>query len=256
VVEGEIIPRLLVAHRTEGKSADATIPIVSDEEVGILVEILLRDNVPAIGACVEGWRARGVTLETILLGPLPHAARLLGELWGDDTCNFSEVTLGMWRLHQLLHDLSPVFQSEGGIAPNQGLRVLLSPVAAEQHTFGMLLVSEFFRRAGWEVCSELPAANEQLVDMVRTEWFDAIGLSVSGDVTFGELSRVIASLRQASRNINVTIMVGGAIFIQKPELVAVVGADFSASSPIEAVEKSCIHVRRKNVTANCGSPSK
>jgi methanogenic corrinoid protein MtbC1 len=243
VIESEIIPRLLVAHRTKTQPiSDSIVLQPGVDDIHEFVDLLLADDSDAAKAFADGWHARGLSLETLYLGLFTDSARYLGAMWTEDTCSFTEVTLAMWRLQRLMHDYSAAFQSEGPVESPAGLRVLLAPVAAEQHTFGMLMVAEFFRRAGWEVCGELPAANVQLVDLVRTEWIDIIGLSVSGDVTFGELAGVIASLRHASRNINVGIMVGGSVFLEKPELALAVGADFSASTPPEAVSCSRQHV--------------
>ncbi len=238
VIESEIIPRLLVAHRSTASEQTTPSASPSPEDVTAFVELLLADNVRAIHAYLDMWRARGVTVETIFLKLLPDSARRLGALWANDTCGITELTLGMWRLQHLLHELSPVFQSEGNAKRNAGFHVLLSPIGAEQHTFGLSLVGEFFCRAGWEVFRELPVATEQLVETVRTEWFDIFGLWVGSETTMEELTATIASLRQASRNINVGIMVGGSVFIQKPELALSVGADFSACDVIDAVNKS------------------
>jgi methanogenic corrinoid protein MtbC1 len=242
VVESEIIPRLLVAHLNGAVRHDQVAAAMPGErDVEKFVGLLLADDVAEIQSFIDSWRLQGVSLETLFLGLLTDSARRLGYLWAEDSCGFTEVTLGLWRLQSLMHELSPAFQSEGRPEHPAGLRVLLAPIAHEQHTFGMLMVAEFFRRAGWEVCSELPVANEQLTETVRTEWVDIIGLSVSSDITCGELAGIIASLRHASRNINVGVMVGGSVFLEKPELAVAVGADFSAATAPDAVAKSRQH---------------
>jgi methanogenic corrinoid protein MtbC1 len=208
---------------------------VTHEDVVDFAELLLADDPVAISVRVDSWRARGMSVETIFLSLFTESARYLGSLWGSDTCNFCEVTMGMWRLQMLLHELSPAFQCEGGPVKVNGQRVLLSPVVGEQHTFGLLLVAEFFRRDGWDVCGHLPAANEHLIDSVRAEWVDLVGLSASGDTTFGDLAALVQGVRQASMNPDVGVMVGGQVFMQKPELALAVGADFAAGDASDAV---------------------
>jgi methanogenic corrinoid protein MtbC1 len=43
------------------------------------------------------------------------------------------------------------------------------------------------------------------------------------------------SIRQASRNRDITVMVGGRLFLERPELVAKVGADAMATDARQAV---------------------
>jgi len=238
VVETEIIPRLLMVHRAAPvEPAQAPHPAVTLtlQDVAEFAELLLADDPAALSARVDSWRARGASVENLFLGLFTESARYLGSLWGSDACNFCEVTFAMWRLQVLLHELSPAFQCEGGPIKVNGRRVLLSPIVHEQHTFGLLLVAEFFRRDGWDVCSHLPAANEHLVEAVRSEWVDLAGLTVGGDTTLGDLSQLIDAVRRASMNKRLRVMVGGSVFVQKPELALAVGADFAARDASEAV---------------------
>lgn len=49
------------------------------------------------------------------------------------------------------------------------------------------------------------------------------------------MKRVIEAARGASRNRDLIVMVGGPLFIENPELVALVGADATARDAKEAV---------------------
>ena len=71
-----------------------------------------------------------------------------------------------------------------GIALPTGRRVLLLPGPGEQHTFGLSMVAEFFRRSGWEVVGGTGPESLDPVRAVRDEWFDVVGISV-GVVFFG-----------------------------------------------------------------------
>jgi len=70
---------------------------------------------------------------------------------------------------------------------------------------------------------------------VRAEWFDVVGLSVGVDAQIEAVSSAIVAVRKASRNASVGVMVGGALFASRPELVAVVGADATAADAPQAV---------------------
>ncbi|NJK90043.1 MAG: cobalamin B12-binding domain-containing protein [Myxococcales bacterium] len=86
----------------------------------------------------------------IFLDLLAPVARLLGDLWLIDLCTFTDVTIGLSRLQQLVRELAPAFE-DGHDLRGFGHRALLAPAPGEQHTFGMHLVEEFLRRAGWDV---------------------------------------------------------------------------------------------------------
>jgi methanogenic corrinoid protein MtbC1 len=116
--------------------------------------------------------------------------------------------------------------------------VLLAPVPGEQHTFGLLMVMECFRRAGWDVSDELPTSSGELVAMVRGERFDVIGLSASCERWLDALASNIRSIRRASCNRAIVVMVGGQLFSECPELVARVRADATASDGRQVVAQA------------------
>ena len=48
---------------------------------------------------------------------LAPAARLLGEYWEDDRCDFVDVTMGLWRLQEVVHEIAaraPADRAAGG----------------------------------------------------------------------------------------------------------------------------------------------
>jgi methanogenic corrinoid protein MtbC1 len=180
----------------------------------------------------------GAPVETLYLDLLAPTARCLGEMWCQDTCHFADVTMGLSKLHRLLNELGPTFRREGD-AEIQGRHILLAPVPGEQHSFGLTMVAEFFRRASWDV-SDQPGipANADLVQLVRAERFDIVGLSIASEIHLDGLVHGIRALRRASKQPSLGILVGGPLFVQYPELVARVGADATAidagQAPVQA----------------------
>jgi methanogenic corrinoid protein MtbC1 len=227
LVESQIIPRLLAAERpsASGRNRNSFSAMVP-RDIERFTELLLSDDMTAISEFIEAWRAKGVSVEAIYLELFTGAARHLGSLWEDDNCNFCEVGLAVWRIQQCMYELRPAFFAEGAAVAPTGYRVLLAPLAAEQHTLGVMMTAEFFRRAGWDVSSELPTRNDALVDVVRSEHIDLIGISVSSISAISELPATIAAVRRASKNQLLSVMVGGWMFRDNPGLVAAVGADF------------------------------
>ncbi len=244
-IEAEIIPRLLHLHRngeahricgvSEGRS-DPDQPRVTKplaDEIDDFARLVIERDVPVISGYVANLRNRGLSLETICLELLGPAAARLGEWWEEDFVDFTGVTVGLWRLTQVLHALSPPSDTDLGPRELQG-RVLLAPVPGDNHTFGLIMVADFFRRAGWYVCDNAGPSSKELVAVVRDEFFDVIGLSVGCVDRFDAVVTAIAALRRGSRNRAVRVMVGGAPFVGHPERAAEVGADATAVNAAEA----------------------
>jgi methanogenic corrinoid protein MtbC1 len=242
-IEFEIVPRLVLAHRsgfTSGASAGAGDVLSGGlnglagldwrpgtEQVAEFSQIVLARDVADAFAYIESLRSRGTSLEAVYLDLLAPSARYLGDLWEEDLADFTAVTVGLWRLQQIVRDLGSSFVQESD-QREQGRRLLLAPGMGEQHSFGLFMVGEFFRRAGWDVWAQGASTSDELVEIVRREWFAVIGLSVACESHLEGLASVILRLRRASRNRSVGIMVGGRAFSEHPEFVALVGADASA----------------------------
>ncbi|WP_224405109.1 B12-binding domain-containing protein [Afifella sp. IM 167] len=236
-IEGEIIPRLMLAHGSgaaERPSARSDNARLDQEEVREFARLIIGPDFSLARAYVDMARARGLGLETIFLNLMAPTARLLGELWKADDCDFTDVTIGLARLQQLLREFAPAFQ--GALADcSDGRRVLLAPAPGEQHTFGLFMTEEFFRRSGWQVLSEMDCSPGRIGEIVRSEWFSIVGFSLSGERFLSELAVAIDLVRQNSKNQSIGIMVGGQLFLDQPELVTLVGADVSASDARQAV---------------------
>jgi methanogenic corrinoid protein MtbC1 len=176
-------------------------------------------------------------VETIYIDLLAPAARHLGDLWTVDSVDFVQVTLGLGRLQQILRDLSPVLQARSRLA-RSGRHILLCAVPGEQHTFGLVMVAEFFLHAGWNVEGGPMTSADEMALMVGRDWFDVVGLSLASPLRIDQLTRDICAIRAASRNAGLAVMVGGPLFIDYPEYVQRVGADGMAASgqnaPVEA----------------------
>jgi methanogenic corrinoid protein MtbC1 len=243
VIEGEIIPRLMMLHDSTapgGGGARMTAPAVypkpvrkpantiDRQMVREFVELLLRHDASVAVEFVQKLRDSGVTLPSIYLGLLAPAARRLGDMWERDECDFTMVTIGTSRMHQVLLRLSPSFRQGREHSARQGHTALIVPLPGEQHTFGLHMVVEFFRRKGWDTCSGCPATTEQLIRMVGEHRFDVIGCSVSAERHLERLARHIVALREHSKNRQVKILVGGRLFNESPGLCSSVGADATA----------------------------
>ena len=235
-IEHEIIPRLMMAHR--GPSACLVSPVVpvqgvSQTDVQEFAKLVLSPDEDVAQACINAMRSRGISVETIYLDLLAPVARYLGELWEQDLCDFTEVTLGLGRLHLVLRELSPAF-GQANDRPTNGRRVLLLPGMGEQHTFGLVMVAEFFRRAGWDVAGGPWEAGADPVVMVKREWFDVVGFSLASELHVAELGECIRKVREAALNPSLCVLVGGPAFTANPDYVHQVHADAAANDGSKA----------------------
>ena len=229
-IEGEIIPRLLISHQAnvlpECRMAPADVVTPDDaQEFGGL--ILALDHMPAY-SFVEQKRADGQSLESVIMDLLAPTATYLGELWKADRCSFTEVTVGLSRLRQMLRDLSPEFELETS-ERRQGRRALLLATPGEQHTFGLFVVEAFFRREGWDVSGGQIDSVDEIAHLVDRQWFAIAGFSLSSERLIDRLASMIRVVRRHSCNRDIGILVGGPLFIEQPELADRVGADAFAA---------------------------
>ncbi len=236
LIEGEIIPRLLMAHQSAARAEAMPVAggIAANEVVGF-AHLVLAEDLPVLLQNAEGFVARGIAVDALYFDLFAPAAKLLGTMWEEDLCSFNDVTIGLCRLQQLVYAFSDRIQPDES---GKGRTALFALTPGDQHSFGLVLVVEFFRRAGWRTVCAPDASARDLIDMVRSETFDLIGFSMSDEKWLGPLPAVIASLRSASRNPLVRVIVGGRVFTDRPERVAEVGADETAEDARQAVKSA------------------
>ena len=269
MIEGEIIPRLLLSHRGETPAfaggcvvddgADApiilrqgglgTVPVGRDRFAEIadceqFARLLIDHDIELVSRYVDVLRFNlGISDSAILLELLAPAARELGRMWEADLCSFTDVTVGICALERL------IVQMRQGIAAedvpdaeladgSNGATALLTVHPGEQHGFGLLMVQELFRRAGWDVRSGPYETTESLVAEVRRNAYTLVGLSLGDSSGLEACASLIASIRAASKNRDVAVFVGGPIFMDHPERAVYVGADDTAEDGETAVSKA------------------
>lgn len=238
VIEAEIIPRLMVAHSVSvGVEAYQDPPVATkldDAEIKDFCQLILKQEVPIAFSYIEAMQSQGMKLESIFLDLLAPAARNLGAMWEEDTVNFADVTVGLSRLQQILRELSPNTDTTLDEL-SVGHRALLASVPGDQHTFGVFMVEEFFRRGGWDVVTCVLESSEELLELASMEEFSIIGFSTGRDDLLDQLASDVRSLYRVSKNRDVRILVGGRCFRDDPVLVERIGADGTASDGREAV---------------------
>lgn len=236
-IEADIIPRLMLAHR--GPSNDERGPLESSARAGTdqvdeLTRIILKRDAAGAQAYVRARHGAGLSLESIYLDLLAPVARRLGDMWNTDECDFTQVTVALWRLQQIVYEHSPAFLRDRR-QRFTGRRALLVPAPGSQHTLGVVIVAEFFRRAGWDVRGDPNATEGDISQSVSSDWFDVVGLSVGSECLVAGLASAILALRKVSLNPAIVVMVGGPVVGLQHDFVARVGADGTAPDAAAAV---------------------
>ncbi len=230
-LHAEIIPRLLRSHRPPPVDLPCHVPsAIGEDGVEAFVRECIAGDPDAHERAFAAFRSDGHALPELYLQLLTPAARRLGALWNTDDCSFPEVTLGMFRLQSLLHALNDEFCAQPVHREPQH-RILLAPVPGSHHTFGFYMLTQFFRRDGWSVCSAVEAETAALVSAARADWYDVVALSVSCTTELDALATLVHGVRCSSLNPRVGIMVGGPLGMDA-EVRARLGAEaYSGDAP-------------------------
>ncbi len=234
-----VIPAVVARRRRSARAAvngHAALPAVKPAVarlVARLVALVVHPDDRAAARFVARVRLAGLPLERISSDLLEPAARELGERWCADRLDFTQVTIGVWRLQRIAHEVDGLMGAvgQGGI----DLSALLAATPGEQHTFGLFTVGACFRRAGWSVVSDEPSSLASLVQHVQRRRFALVGLSLGSERGLDTIRTVIREVRRASCNPGLGILVGGPVFLDKPAMVHDVGGDVTARDGPEAV---------------------
>lgn len=193
-----------------------------------LGQVCVSPDLAAPEAYARSLLTQDFDIESLYLDTIPETARLFHDWWEADDIDFIQVTSGIFRLEELVYSLSAEFVM--GLQkpkPANSFSALLVRPPGAQHSLGLLLLSQYFKRYGWQVFSANQFTEEDMAVAVRSEWVDLLGISVSEDRQIPTLKKTIALLRKQSGNPHMLVMAGGPLLRLQPNLADLVGADFS-----------------------------
>ncbi|MFM9978296.1 MAG: B12-binding domain-containing protein [Sphingomonadaceae bacterium] len=225
MVENEVIPRLLLAHAHERVAVQPCGKAIAADEIAAFGERALTDDAGALLDTVEALLARGISVDTILIDLLAPAARHLGTMWEDDTTDFVAVTMALWRLQEIVRELSARVPASGD-TPHR--RALFVTMPGEQHSFGTVIVEDIFRRGGWQTEVLTNATRQDLIAMVAEREFDLIGITVGIDRFAADVAQLVSGLRAVSANPALGVLLGGPAFSKDSAKAVKFGADAPA----------------------------
>ncbi|MBV7266390.1 cobalamin B12-binding domain-containing protein [Erythrobacter ani] len=250
IIEGEIIPRLLMAHASGRPSSRAGRDVgIASSDASDFAKLPMSLEAANLIEEVDRFLDAGVSVETIYLDLLAPAARKLGDMWENDECDFVDVTMGLWRLQEVMRDLAsrvppPPLEDKA----NQR-RALFSAMPGDQHSFGALMIDEVFSRAGWHSEALPNGERRELLDRLASSHFDVAGLTVSRHCPSATITSLITAMRSVSANPHLSVLIGGKMINDDHSIVAQVGADGTGADARDALEEADRLVRSKPVRA-------
>ncbi|WOE74533.1 cobalamin B12-binding domain-containing protein [Alterisphingorhabdus coralli] len=241
VVENLVIPKLIAerpnlhgavlddGHCSCGSKA------ISKTDVEYFVLLALEGDARKLLDFVDSCLSTGSSVETIYVDLLAPAARRLGDYWDEDSVDFVDVTMGLWRVQEILRELTlhlpPKFEEGHGQRS-----ALFSTMPGEQHSLGTLMVAECFQRAGWDADVLMEPTRSELTGKFANRYYDLIGLTVSLDCPTDAITNLIKAIRAVSTNPEIKVLLGGRVINDQPELVQLCGADGTADDAPSAVK--------------------
>jgi len=242
-VENELIPRLLCAHASEVSEGNSPArratpvpgPWADDRPVSDFAALCIAEDVQAAAEHISSLVGQGIGLDAVYLYLLAPAARELGRLWGEDDLSFLDVQLGLTCLQNLVCDCGPIGFHHAVASPHS---VLLSSVPGDQHTFAIAMVTDFFRRFGWQASNLSGLSADFLYERIGSRHYDVLGLSVNNTDSLQALERLLPRLRRTSLNPRLVILVGGDIVQEQRRRVEALGVDLVAADAHVAVHEA------------------
>ena len=225
-----VIPQLL--HHSALEPLDRDSVLLQSQA---LAKACLSRESRAVERCVLNMFEQGVGLETLFLQTVPNAARLFHDWWAQDHIDFVAVTQASYRLQELVYYLSPEFVLSGpkpAIYSNYVAMLVNTPQS--QHSLGLLILSQYFKRYGWQVLGNSTWREADMLTAVQSSPVDLVGIAVSDERRLGYVKQLIVKLRQTASNASLLVMVGGPMLAKHSHLAEWLGADFSSTHADQA----------------------
>ena len=255
-LQAEIIPRLLMAHRHKAGSIKKTefenackIASVTARNVEELSQMLLNEELSVSKSYLRILIEEGISVEQIYLDLLQPAARRLGVCWENDSLDFATITLAVWHINQLMYYLSPEFlQNTVEHGKSKG-SILLVPSLGSQHTLGLFMLAEFFRKSGWEVFADPALSEQDIFSSIGERNFQIVGISIGSYDQKKSTKKLISDIRRMYGQA-LKIIIGGPLAFCENNLFREVKADGQAADAREAVLLANSLISKKKIPVN------
>lgn len=179
----------LAVHLPQREAAN-----VSPDKLARLCDLLVLPQPTAALRFVEERRAEGATREALFYGYIAGAARMLGVRWDSQDSSFVDVAVGTGHLYALMRSMkSDRFQDPKKAYSSKA--AMFATVPGELHTIGIVVATDTFREAGWYIDLQLGRDQAALMDHVKRNRPQIIGLSFSTTERLLDMISLIVDLR-------------------------------------------------------------
>lgn len=178
---------------------------------------------------VEDLMEAGLSVADVCLDHLAPAARCLGQWWENDRLPFTEVTLATARIQSILRRM-PIGRAMPRGAVARG--AVFCAVPGEEHTLGVMMAADLFRRDGWDVSLLVGLGHDDLMARLARDDRDVIGLSCSGNHSLDALELVMQQVR--AQRPDARLILSGQVAADPEALARLPRADATVTSMAEA----------------------
>lgn len=204
----------------------------------LLYQAMLRADRDGARLLVEQALSAGLDGNVVITGILDPVLHRIGELWGRQEVSLAQAYVGAKIAEDVLKRCLQDHQA-GEARPSKGTLVL-GNIEDDFHSLGRRMVHSFLEAQGWQV---LDLGNDVVArDFVDTA-VQAQARFVAVSAMMLSTARNIVKVRQEidARGLagSLHLVVGGAVFNWRPELVAEVGGELSAPNAAEVDAVLC-----------------
>lgn len=206
------------------------------------LQALLNRDEYAARAVVQDALTMHMDLETVYYQVIVPSMIEIGRRWQRQQLSVADEHVATAITEQLVNALSLSFAPPVDHPLHPQITIVVGSIAGEKHVIGLRMLADLLRQQQWRVVylgADVPA--DDWVDMVRKTRADAIGISAGWQSNPAHVRSLIELLRKTMPAIQ--ILVGGALFDQRPELWKQLGADVYDPDP-----QAAITLLKKNVT--------
>ena len=174
----------------------------------------------------------GTDLNLLINEALISAMDIVGKRFADGDIYVPEMLVSAKTMKMGLDIIKPLLQS--GEAEHRGT-IAMGTVKGDLHDIGKNLVTMMMEGAGFKIIDlGVDVKIENLIDTVKKEEVDVLGLSALLTTTMPEMQNVIEALEEASLRNQVKVIVGGAPIDQR--FADKIGADGFGADAVDAVQ--------------------
>jgi methylmalonyl-CoA mutase cobalamin-binding domain/chain len=213
-----------------------------------LLKAMIATDREAAAVLIEGIIQQGFPPDRVITDILGPVLVRIGVMWGKESVSLAQTFVAAKIAEDVLLRCMPEVEAT---APHKS-PVVIGNIEDDFHSLGRRIVATFLRAAGWEVYdlgNDVTA--EQFVDKAVEVQAAVVGVSAMMQTTALNIRKVRDLIDARGLQDRVKLVVGGAVFNWRPELVTEVGADGSAEN---AAEVDAI-LRRLQNEVKAGSPS-